>query len=63
MHEKYAPTYSKVINSLKNIFRAKADSPILLNFTTLVRWVSPEAADKIGGDAGIAAHAANPSAR
>jgi hypothetical protein len=61
MHEKYATTYSKIINSLRNIFRAKADSPTLLNFTTLVRWVSPEAADKIGADAGLAAPAAHPS--
>jgi ribosomal protein L17 len=59
-HEKYAPTYNKVVNSLKNMFHAKPDSPTLLNFLALVRWVSPESADKVTADIGmqVAAHPA-----
>jgi len=52
-HEKYAATYHKVVNSLKNMFHAKADSPTLVNFMALVRWVSPEAADKLCADVGM----------
>jgi hypothetical protein len=52
-HEKYAATYQRVVNSLKNMFHAKADSPTLLNFMALVRWVSPEAADKLCADVGM----------
>ncbi len=57
-HEKYAATYSKIIKSLRNMFQAKADSPTLLNFVNLVRWASPEAADRICADIGmpVAAH-------
>ena len=59
VHEKYAVTYNKVLNSLKNMFHAKPDSPTLLNFIALVRWVSPEAANKLSADIGMAmaAHA------
>ena len=52
-HEKYHATYKKVVNSLKNMFRAKPDSPTLLNFLALVRWVSPEAANKLATDIGV----------
>jgi len=58
MHEKYASTYTKVVNSLKNVFRAKADSPTLLNFVALVKWVDPEAANRLGVDIGMNAPAA-----
>jgi hypothetical protein len=54
VHEKYASTYNKIINSLRNMFRAKPDSPTLLNFTALVRWVDPEAANRISADVGMA---------
>jgi hypothetical protein len=54
MHEKYASTYNKITNSLRNMFRAKPDSPTLLNFTALVRWVDPEAANRISADLGMA---------
>jgi hypothetical protein len=54
MHEKYASTYNKITNSLRNMFRAKPDSPTLLNFTALVRWVDPQAANKLAGDVGMA---------
>jgi hypothetical protein len=52
-HEKYAATYAKVITSLKNMFKAKPDSPMLLNFIALVKWVDAEAAQKIGRDVGM----------
>jgi hypothetical protein len=52
-HEKYAGVYTKVMNSLKNMFRAKPDSPTLLNFMALVRWANPEAANKISTDIGM----------
>jgi hypothetical protein len=56
-HEKYAATYNKVMNSLKTMFVAKPDSPTLLNFLALVRWVSPEAADKLSAEIGMLAPA------
>ncbi len=54
MHEKYTTTYNKITNSLRNMFRAKPDSPTLLNFTALVRWVDPQAANKLSADIGMA---------
>ena len=56
-HEKYSTAYQKVVNSLKNMFKAKPDSPTLLNFLALVRWVHPEAANKICADIGMPAPA------
>jgi hypothetical protein len=57
-HEKYSAAYTKVLNSLKNLFKTKPDSPTLLNFMALVRWVNPEAAEKMSNDIGmtVAAH-------
>jgi hypothetical protein len=52
-HEKYAVTYAKVIAALKNLFKVKADSPALLNFITLVKWVDAAAAEKISTDIGM----------
>jgi len=52
-HEKYAATYHKVVNSLRNMFHAKADSPTLLNFLALARWASPEAASRLCADIGM----------
>ena len=54
VHEKYAATYRKVVNSLRNMFAAKPDSPTLLNFLTLVRWVDAAAADRLSADTGMA---------
>lgn len=54
-HEKYAATYAKVMTSLKNMFKAKPDSPMLLNFVALVKWVDAEAAQKISREVGLAA--------
>jgi hypothetical protein len=53
-HEKYTATYTKVVNSLRNMFRAKADSPTLMNFLALARWVDPESANKLSVDIGMA---------
>ena len=53
MHEKYVSTYQKVVNSLKTMYAARPDNPPLLNFTALVRWVSPEAAAKLSADIGM----------
>jgi hypothetical protein len=52
-HEKYATTYHKVVNSLKNMFKANPNSPTLLNFLALVKWVDSEAADKLSRDIGM----------
>jgi len=57
MHEKYVATYNKVVHSLRNLHKAKPDSPTLLNFVALVRWISPEAADKVCADVGMQVHA------
>jgi hypothetical protein len=58
-HEKYAATYHKVLNSLKTMFAARPDNPTVQNFTALVRWVSPEAANKICADIGMQVAAAH----
>jgi hypothetical protein len=54
-HEKYAATYARVVHALKNLFKVKADSPALVNFIALVKWVDPESADKIAKDIGVTA--------
>jgi hypothetical protein len=52
-HEKYAATYAKVLHALKNLFKVKADSPALINFIALVRWVDPDSANKLAHDIGM----------
>jgi hypothetical protein len=52
-HEKYAATYTKVIHALKNLYKVKADSPALVNFVALVKWVDPASAEKITRDIGM----------
>jgi hypothetical protein len=52
-HEKYAATYTKVIGALKNLHKVKADSPALVNFVALVKWVDPTSAEKITKDIGM----------
>jgi hypothetical protein len=37
------------------MFKAKADSPTLLNFIALVKWVDPDAARKMSADIGMPA--------
>ncbi len=53
LHEKYAATYAKVLTTLKNMFKAKADGPALVNFIALVKWIDPAAAAKIAHDIGM----------
>ena len=53
-HEKYAAVYAKTVHALKNLFKVKADSPALVNFIALVRWVDAAAAEKISKDVGLA---------
>jgi hypothetical protein len=53
-HEKYAAVYQKVVNSLKNMFKANSASPTLVNFLTLVKWVDAEASKKLSADIGMA---------
>lgn len=53
MHEKYAPIYHRVVNSLRSMFHAKPDNPTLLTFIALVRWANPEAANKLCADVGM----------
>ena len=52
-HEKYAETYAKTLQALKNIHKVKADSPVLVNFISLVKWVDPQGAEKISRDIGM----------
>jgi len=52
-HEKYAATYTKVTAALKNLFKVKSDSPALVNFIALVKWVDAEAATKLSKDIGL----------
>ena len=52
-HEKYAATYAKVVAALKNLHKVKADSPTLVNFLTLVKWVDPDSAAKLAKDIGM----------
>jgi hypothetical protein len=56
-HEKYATIYGKVVNSLKNMFKANANSPTLVNFLALVKWLDPQAATKLHTDIGMPAAA------
>ena len=53
-HEKYAAIYAKVLNALKNLYKVKADSPALVNFIALAKWVDAAGADKIVADIGMA---------
>lgn len=52
-HEKYAATYHKVMNSLRNMYKANPHSPTLANFIALVRWVDADTANKLSGDIGM----------
>ncbi|MSU59833.1 MAG: hypothetical protein EXS35_16985 [Pedosphaera sp.] len=54
-HEKYAAVYTKVVNSLKNMFKANAQSPTLVNFLALIKWVDSGAAGKLSADIGMPA--------
>ena len=53
LHEKYAATYAKVLTTLRNMFKARADGPVLVNFIALVKWIDPEAAGRLAKDIGM----------
>ena len=53
VHEKYVAIYTKVLGALKNLHKVKADSPALVNFITLTKWVDPAAAKGIAKDIGM----------
>ena len=55
LHEKYAATYAKVLTTLRNMFKARADGPALVNFIALVKWIDPEAAARLTKDIGMPA--------
>jgi hypothetical protein len=55
LHEKYAATHAKVLTTLRNMFKAKADGPVLVNFIALVKWIDAEAAAKLAKDIGMPA--------
>jgi len=52
-HEKYASTYQKVLNSLRNMFKVKPDSPALVNFVSLAKWADADCGAKIAADIGM----------
>lgn len=52
-HEKYAAVYNKVVNSLRNMHRANPHSPTLANFLALVKWIDPNAGNKLNADVGM----------
>lgn len=54
-HEKYAAAYAKVLAALKNLYKVKADSPALVNFVALMKWVDPASAEKVARDIGMPA--------
>ncbi len=56
-HEKYADIYGKIVKSLTNMFKVKPDSPTLVNFLNLLKWVDVEAEKKMAADIGIPAPA------
>ena len=49
-HEKYAATYSKVVNSLKSMIQANPGNATPFNFLALIKWVDAEAAKKLNDD-------------
>ena len=53
LHEKYAATYAKILTTLRNMFKAKADGPVLVNFIALVKWIDPESAARLAKDIGM----------
>ena len=57
MHEKYADIYGKIVKSLTNLFKVNPDSPTLVNFLNLLKWVDAEAEKKMSADIGISAAA------
>lgn len=55
MHEKYAAARSKVVNSLRNMFKANPGSPTLVNFMALAKWIDKDAAARLSAEIGMPA--------
>jgi len=53
MHEKYADIYVKIVKNLTNLFKVNPESPTLVNFLNLLKWVDAEAERKMAADIGI----------
>ncbi len=53
LHEKYADVRTRVVTALRNMFRVKPDSPALVNFLNLVKWVDSRAAGQLAEEVGI----------
>ncbi len=50
-NEKYAVVYNKIVNSLRIMHRQ--NSPTLANFVALVKWLDPQAVNKLNADIGM----------
>jgi hypothetical protein len=57
LHEKYGTFYQKVVNSLKNMFKANPNSSTLNNFVAMVKWADAEAVNRVTEDVGMPVHA------
>lgn len=55
-HDKYASTYAKVLNSLRNTYKVRPDSPTLVNFVALATWADADCGAKISSDIGMSPH-------
>jgi hypothetical protein len=53
-HDKYASTYAKILNSLKNTYKVRPDSPTLVNFIALANWADADCGSQISSDVGMA---------
>ncbi len=57
LHEKYAAFYHKVVNSLRNMFKANPHSPTLNSFMAMVKWADAASADRLSLEVGMPAPA------
>jgi hypothetical protein len=53
LHKKYDAFYHKVLNSLKNMFKANPNSSTLNNFLAMVKWADADAVKKLSKDVGM----------
>ncbi len=54
VHEKYAAAHAKVVTSLRNLHKANPNSPTLVNFMALAKWVEPDVSSRLSADIGMA---------
>jgi len=50
LHEKYAGTYTKVLTSLRNMFKANPNSPTLTSFMAMAKWADADGGQRITVD-------------